>query len=77
MSSDVAAHGGVIRSEWTILYGSVAIIFLVSGMQLAPDKLKSNLMHWRLHAIVQGTSFVLIPVVQLGLCSHVVFSSLF
>ncbi|KAH8895162.1 hypothetical protein GQ53DRAFT_744616 [Thozetella sp. PMI_491] len=62
---NVAAHGGIIKSEYSVLYGSVAIIFLVSGLQLAPEKLKENLTHWRLHAIVQGTSFILIPLIQL------------
>ncbi|KAJ6784955.1 hypothetical protein PWT90_01754 [Aphanocladium album] len=59
----VAAHGGTIRSEYSILYGAVAFIFLVSGLQLAPAKLKQNLMNWRLHALVQGISFVIFPTV--------------
>jgi len=67
---DVAAHGGIIRSEYSILYGGVSIIFLVSGLQLSHEKLRMNLTAWRLHVIVQGISFVLIPVIMLGLASH-------
>lgn len=63
---DVAAHGGSIRSEYSILYGAVALIFLISGLQLAPAKLKQNLMNWRLHVVVQGTSFLVFPTVVLG-----------
>src|SRR5690349_17871734 len=59
-AADVAAHGGIIRSEFTILYGAVAFIFLVSGLQLSHEKLRQNLTSWRLHVIVQGISFVLI-----------------
>ena len=62
----VAAHGGKIRSEYSILYGAVALIFLVSGLQLAPDKLRENATNWRLHIIVQGISFVVIPAIVLG-----------
>ncbi|KAK5990089.1 Solute carrier RCH1 [Cladobotryum mycophilum] len=61
----VAEHGGIIRSEYSILYGAVAIIFLINGLQLSPDKLKKNLTNWRLHAVVQGVSFVFIPVFML------------
>lgn len=62
----MAAHGGIIKSEYTILYGAVAFIFLVSGLQLSHEKLLTNLANWRLHIIVQGVSFILIPVIQLG-----------
>ncbi len=62
----MAAQGGIIRSEYSILYGSVAIIFIISGLQLAPEKLRVNLTNWRLHLIVQGISFIVIPVIQLS-----------
>ncbi|KAL7789944.1 SBF-like CPA transporter family domain-containing protein [Trichoderma ceciliae] len=62
----VAEHGGVIRSEYSILYGAVAIIFLINGLQLPPDQLKQNLTNWRLHVMVQGTSFVVIPIFVLA-----------
>ncbi|KND94850.1 putative membrane protein [Tolypocladium ophioglossoides CBS 100239] len=62
----VAAHGGSIRSEYSILYGAVAFIFLVSGLQLAPDKLRQNATNWRLHVVVQGISFVVIPAIVLA-----------
>ncbi|KAF3770462.1 hypothetical protein M406DRAFT_248237 [Cryphonectria parasitica EP155] len=62
---DVAATGGPIKSEYTILYGSVAIIFFISGLQLSTQKLRENLFNWRLHIIVQGISFVVIPVIWL------------
>lgn len=66
---EVASKGGVIRSEYSILYGSVGIIFFVSGMQLAPEKLRKNLFNWRLHIITQGISFILIPLIWLGMSS--------
>ncbi|KFA81465.1 hypothetical protein S40288_03307 [Stachybotrys chartarum IBT 40288] len=62
----VAARGGTIRSEYSILYGAVGFIFLVSGLQLSPAKLRVNLMNWRLHVLVQGISFLVIPAIVLG-----------
>ncbi|KAJ4391358.1 LRR receptor-like serine/threonine-protein kinase RGI2 [Gnomoniopsis smithogilvyi] len=62
---DFAATGGPIRPEFSILYGSVAIIFLISGLQLSTKKLRANLFNWRLHLIVQGISFIIIPVIWL------------
>ncbi|ROV98977.1 hypothetical protein VSDG_03779 [Cytospora chrysosperma] len=62
---NVAATNGVIESQYSVLYGSVAIIFLVSGLQLSPQKLRQNLTNWRLHILTQGISFVVIPVIWL------------
>lgn len=62
----IAAHGGVIKSEYSIVYGAVAFIFLVSGLSLPPRKLRGNITNWRLHVVVQGISFLLFPAVMLG-----------
>jgi sodium/bile acid cotransporter 7 len=62
----VAQHGGVIRSEYSILYGAVAFIFVVSGLQLSPEKLRKNVTNWRLHILVHGISFAVIPAIVLG-----------
>ncbi|ROW12607.1 hypothetical protein VMCG_00152 [Cytospora schulzeri] len=62
---NVASTNGVIESQYSVLYGSVAIIFLVSGLQLSPQKLRQNLTNWRLHILTQGISFVVIPVIWL------------
>ena len=66
---EVASKGGIIRSEYSVLYGSVGIIFFVSGLQLSPEKLRMNLFNWRLHIITQGISFILIPLIWLGMSS--------
>ncbi|KAG5768290.1 hypothetical protein H9Q72_004127 [Fusarium xylarioides] len=63
----VAQHGGVIRSEYSILYGAVAFIFLVSGLQLSPGKLRENVTNWRLHILVHGISFAVIPAIVLAI----------
>ncbi|KAL4883467.1 putative sodium bile acid cotransporter [Aspergillus karnatakaensis] len=63
---NVAKHGGVIRSEYTVLYGAVAIVFLISGLSIPQDKLVRQLFNWRLHALVQITSFLFVPAVVLA-----------
>jgi sodium/bile acid cotransporter 7 len=63
---DVAAKDGIIRSQYSIMYGAVALIFLVSGLQLSPEKLRKNAANWRLHCITQGISFLVIPAIVLA-----------
>ncbi|KAL2011324.1 hypothetical protein VTN00DRAFT_4042 [Thermoascus crustaceus] len=64
---NVAKHGGVIRSEYSILYGAVAIIFLISGLAIPRQKLFSHVLSWRLHALVQVTSFLFVPALVVAL----------
>ena len=66
VSLAVAARGGPIRSEYTVIYGAVAIIFVISGLQLSPEKLRTHLTNWRLHVLVQGICFLLFPSVMLS-----------
>lgn len=63
----VASHGGTIHAEYTILYGAVAVIFLISGLSIARDKLILHVRNWRLHLLVQGVSYLLIPALMLAL----------
>src|ERR1700712_2751511 len=63
---NVAKHGGVIRSEYTIMYGVIAIIFLISGLSIPRQKLFSQFWNWRLHLIVQVVSFLFIPALVLA-----------
>ncbi|KAK8117473.1 sodium bile acid cotransporter [Apiospora kogelbergensis] len=69
---DVAARGGIIRSEYSVLYGVVGLIFFINGMQLSPEKLKQHITNWRLHALVQGISFIIIPIIMLILIHIIV-----
>jgi sodium/bile acid cotransporter 7 len=55
----VGRRGGSVRSEYTINYGAVAIIFLISGLSLPFDKLVKHAKNIRLHLIVQTYSFLI------------------
>ncbi|KAK6523080.1 hypothetical protein TWF281_002503 [Arthrobotrys megalospora] len=60
---NVAKPHGYIHSEWSIIYGAVAIIFFVSGLSIQTEKLLIHFSNWRLHFTVQGLSFLFIPTI--------------
>jgi sodium/bile acid cotransporter 7 len=49
-----------------INYG-VAVIFFFYGVKLDPHKLLAGLQNWKLHVLIQATTFILFPVVTLVL----------
>ncbi|KAF3931617.1 hypothetical protein ABW20_dc0101902 [Dactylellina cionopaga] len=59
----VAKPHGIIHAEWSIIYGAVAVIFLVSGLSIQTEKLLIHFSNWRLHLTVQGVSFLFIPTI--------------
>ncbi|PYH85887.1 hypothetical protein BO82DRAFT_371303 [Aspergillus uvarum CBS 121591] len=63
---NVAKNGGIIRSEYSVLYGAMALIFLISGLSVPREKLFRHLLNWRLHVLVQGISFLFIPALMLA-----------
>lgn len=69
----VAKHGGIIRSEYSILYGVIAIIFLISGLSIPRQKLFTQLLNWRLHIVVQVISFLFIPALVLAVV-HIILA---
>ncbi|KAK2879519.1 hypothetical protein FQN49_000793 [Arthroderma sp. PD_2] len=64
---DFAKIHGTIRAEYTILYGAVAIVFLVSGLSIPRQKLVKHMLNWRLHILVQGISYLIVPAIMTGL----------
>ncbi|KAJ5356855.1 hypothetical protein N7517_011464 [Penicillium concentricum] len=71
---NVAKHGGTIRSEYSIMYGVIAIIFLISGLSIPRQKLISQVLNWRLHVIVQVISFLFIPALVLAIV-HIILAA--
>lgn len=43
----------------------ISLIFFFYGLKLSPDKLKSGLKNWRLHILVQATTFIIFPLLVL------------
>ncbi len=54
------APGGWLHPELLTKLG-VALIFFLHGMLLSLEALKLGAFHWRLHAVVQGMTFLLFP----------------
>jgi solute carrier family 10 (sodium/bile acid cotransporter), member 7 len=57
---------GVFSLKSIAGYG-VSLIFFFYGLRLSPSKLKEGLSNWRLHSVVQLSTFVLFPVILLSL----------
>lgn len=59
-------------------YG-VSLIFFFYGLKLNPEKLKAGLSNWRIHLVIQLTTFVLFPLIVLviGYAFSIETSSLF
>lgn len=61
---EFGAKGGVLRPELTNKVG-VALIFFLHGIGLSFAALKAGTLHWRLHLLVQGCTFLLFPLLGL------------
>ncbi|KAJ3187251.1 hypothetical protein HK101_009415 [Irineochytrium annulatum] len=57
---------GIIRSEYTVSYGVVALIFIISGMSLKTAVLLRSLGAWRMHLVIQVISLGVTPAVGLA-----------
>lgn len=62
---EAGATGGWLRSEITTRVG-VALIFLLQGLTLPAAAMRAGLGQWRLHAVIQGVTFLLFPLLGLA-----------
>ncbi len=62
----LGAENSVIPFSKIATYG-VAIIFFFYGLKLSPQKMKEGLFNWRLHVLIQSTTFIIFPMVVLVL----------
>lgn len=63
-----AKQGGMIRAEYSINYGAVAVIFLISGLSMSTKDLMKNVYHWRAHFTVLTSSFLITSAIIYGIC---------
>lgn len=45
-----------------VINGGIALVFFFYGVKLDPAQLKSGLSNWRLHLVIQGSTFLFFPV---------------
>jgi sodium/bile acid cotransporter 7 len=60
------AAGGWLQPELLTKAG-VALIFFLHGLALSFASLRAGALNWRLHAVVQACTFLLFPLIGLGL----------
>ncbi len=49
------------------VYGAVALLFFLYGARLAPKAVVEGLLHWRLQSLVFASTFILFPLLGLGI----------
>ncbi len=66
VAPELGRSGGLLHMDLFTGYG-VALVFLLYGLTLPPERLKAGLMNWRLHTLVQTSTFLLFPALVWGL----------
>jgi sodium/bile acid cotransporter 7 len=66
MAPAPGAAGGWLRPEY-LTKAAVSLGFFLQGLRLPFSALRSGALNWRLHAVVQGTTFVLFPLAGIAL----------
>ncbi|KAI3402633.2 hypothetical protein KGF56_004514 [Candida oxycetoniae] len=66
-----AKQGGMIRAEYSIGYGAVAVIFLISGLSMSTKSLVVNLLNWRAHFTVLSMSFLITSAIIYGIATGI------
>lgn len=68
---EFAKLGGTIRAEYSISYGAVSVIFLISGLSMATKDLFHNIAHWRAHFTVLSSSFLITSSIIFGIATGI------
>lgn len=59
----VPAHGvGAVVFDWITVF-AIALLFFMHGAKLSREAIIAGAMHWRLHILVFGCTFIMFPVV--------------
>ncbi len=58
--------GGILHLS-TLTYVGIMLVFFLHGANLSPDKLKAGFTQWQLHLFVQLATFVLFPIIGIGI----------
>ncbi|AKX45233.1 bile acid:sodium symporter [Thiopseudomonas alkaliphila] len=66
-ASLLPAHGqGALVFEWITAF-AIALLFFLHGSKLSRSAIIAGAMHWRLHLLVFACTFILFPILMLGL----------
>ncbi|MGC1409718.1 MAG: bile acid:sodium symporter family protein [Acetobacteraceae bacterium] len=70
LASALPAHGPGMTLASGAGTGAIALMFFLQGARLAPQAALAGARHWRLHAVVLGSTFLLFP--ALGLTARAI-----
>jgi len=73
---NVGKTGGYIRSEWSIKWGCIILVFFLNGLSLRTRELAKEFLNIRLHFLIQIYSFLIMPFTIYGLGLLLLRSSL-
>jgi sodium/bile acid cotransporter 7 len=71
----VGKNGGTIRAEYTVKWGGIALIFLLTGLSLSTKAFLNQALNWHLHLVTQFISFLVFSAVVYGVVWAVVCSN--
>jgi len=60
----LGSKDSIVPLDHVTFYG-VSVIFFFYGLRLSPDRLRAGLSGWRLHVVVQSTTFILFPLIAM------------
>lgn len=63
------ASGAVASTVGTLATAAVMLLFFLHGVKLPRENLVAALVHWRLHALILGTTYILFPLAGMALSS--------
>jgi solute carrier family 10 (sodium/bile acid cotransporter), member 7 len=72
--TSIGMNGGIIRAEYTVKWGAVALIFLLTGVGLSTKEFLNQVLNWRLHIVTQAISFFAFSVAVYGVVWAIVAS---
>jgi solute carrier family 10 (sodium/bile acid cotransporter), member 7 len=61
------ARGGVVAPLEALTHAAIALLFFLHGARLSRQAILEGAGHWRLHLVVLASTFVLFPLLGLGL----------
>ncbi|KAI5955370.1 hypothetical protein KGF54_001931 [Candida jiufengensis] len=68
---EFAKQGGTVKAEYSIGYGAVAVIFLISGLSMSSKQLLVNSLNWRAHFTVLSLSFLITSSIIYGIATGI------
>jgi sodium/bile acid cotransporter 7 len=70
----VGKNGGHLRAEYTIKWGAIAVIFLLTGLSLSTRAFLNQALNFHLHIVTQFISFIIFSAVTYGVVWCIVAS---